>query len=120
MLNISGQAFKVETAMSEPESLIDDLSSAISKMSQALILHTIVADHFLSTQMARPVAELHEEGFFDDVAKAFSVGDIIKDAQAVNEWSGNVMGSGTPNLIRKSSKSDVAILSLLISFWIEI
>jgi hypothetical protein len=107
VLNLSGKLFKTESASSEPESLIDELKSAIGKMSQALILHTIVADHFLSTQMARPVAELREEGFFDDVTEAFSYENMLKESKAARQWCGYGMTSGVPTLIRKFSETNL-------------
>ncbi|XDG07022.1 hypothetical protein ABKA04_006637 [Annulohypoxylon sp. FPYF3050] len=62
---------------SQPESLFEDLTHEISKLAQALILHQVLADRFLTAQMGRPVAELKEEGFFDDVGDFFSDGKNI-------------------------------------------
>lgn len=76
MLKVLGKVAKdakFESAFeSEPESVFDDLAREISKVAQALILHQVFADQFLTAQMARPVAELKEEGFFDDVGDFFS------------------------------------------------
>ncbi|KAI0382084.1 hypothetical protein F5Y04DRAFT_254025 [Hypomontagnella monticulosa] len=63
---------------SEPESLFDELTNEIKKIAQALILHQVLADQFLSSQMARPVTELKEEGFFDDVGDFFSNGKNLQ------------------------------------------
>jgi hypothetical protein len=72
------QLAKTESAINETEGMFDELEGLIRKISQALILHTVVADQFLSAQMARPVAELKEEGFFDDVGDFFSNKKNIK------------------------------------------
>jgi hypothetical protein len=78
MVNKIAHVAKIESAVNEPEGMFDNLEGLIRKISQALILHTVVADQFLSAQMARPVAELKEEGFFDDVGDFFSNKKNIK------------------------------------------
>ncbi|KAI1090746.1 hypothetical protein F5B19DRAFT_484385 [Rostrohypoxylon terebratum] len=69
---------------SMPEGLFDDLAQEISKLAQALILHQVLADRFLTAQMGRPVAELKEEGFFDDV------GDFFSDAKNIMAIGGGI------------------------------
>ncbi|KAI1407071.1 hypothetical protein F5Y13DRAFT_206684 [Hypoxylon sp. FL1857] len=84
MVGKTAKEIKFESAFDDetnkPESIFDDLSREISKIAQALILHQVFADQFLSAQMARPVAQLKEEGFFDDVGDFFSNG---KNVQAI-------------------------------------
>ncbi|KAI2465066.1 hypothetical protein F4781DRAFT_435798 [Annulohypoxylon bovei var. microspora] len=63
-----------ESESSKPEGLFNDLAREISKVAQALVLHQVLADQFLTAQMARPVVELKEEGFFGDVGDFFSNG----------------------------------------------
>ena len=58
--------------------MFDDLEGLIRKISQALILHTVVADQFLLAQIARTVAELKEVGFINDVGDFFSKKKNIK------------------------------------------
>ncbi|KAI1213792.1 uncharacterized protein F4807DRAFT_200103 [Annulohypoxylon truncatum] len=61
----------------KPEGLFDDLAREIGKVAQALVLHQVLADQFLTAQMARPVGQLKEEGFFDDVGDFFKNGKNI-------------------------------------------
>ena len=59
---------KTESAFSNSEGFFDilgDVTKVATKLSQALILQHVFADQYLSTQMARPLAELKEEGFLD-------------------------------------------------------
>ncbi|KAI0842928.1 hypothetical protein F5Y06DRAFT_256469 [Hypoxylon sp. FL0890] len=83
MVGKTAKEIKFESAFDDedkPENVFDDLRREVSKISQALVLHQVFADQFLSAQMARPVAQLKEEGFFDDVGDFFSNG---KNLQAV-------------------------------------
>ena len=56
----------------KPEAVFDIIKAGICKISQALILHSVIADQFLTVQMARPATELKAEGFFTDVGDFFS------------------------------------------------
>ncbi|OTA69291.1 hypothetical protein K449DRAFT_428729 [Hypoxylon sp. EC38] len=83
MVGKTAKEMKFESAFDDerkPENVFDDLSKEIGKIAQALILHQVFADQFLSAQMARPVTQLKEEGFFDDVGDFFSNG---KNVQAI-------------------------------------
>ncbi|KAI0102329.1 hypothetical protein F4776DRAFT_648774 [Hypoxylon sp. NC0597] len=81
MVGKTAKEIKFESAFDDerkPENVFDDLYKEISKIAQALILHQVFADQFLSAQMARPVTQLKEEGFFDDVGDFFSNGKNIQ------------------------------------------
>ena len=56
----------------KPKAIFDTISAGVRKISQALILNSVIADQFLTAQMARPAAELKAEGFFSDVGDFFS------------------------------------------------
>ncbi|KAI1461738.1 hypothetical protein F4805DRAFT_243138 [Annulohypoxylon moriforme] len=77
-------AFDDEKSGSKPEGLFDDLAKEIGKVAQALVLHQVLADRFLTAQMARPVTQLKEEGFFDDV------GDFFKDGKNIMAIGGGI------------------------------
>ncbi|MCJ1405732.1 hypothetical protein MMC11_008962 [Xylographa trunciseda] len=52
----------------KPGAIFDLIASGVRKLSQALIVRSVISDHFLTAQMARPAAELKSEGFFDTLA----------------------------------------------------
>ncbi|KAI1106657.1 hypothetical protein F4804DRAFT_347607 [Jackrogersella minutella] len=93
VLQAVGQAskeIKIESAFNEPEGVFDDLIEEIGKAAQALILHQVLADRFLTAQMARPVAEHKEEGFFDDVGDFFSNGRNLQAIGAGISTAGSI------------------------------
>ncbi|MCJ1377706.1 hypothetical protein MMC17_000802 [Xylographa soralifera] len=65
---------------SKPEALLDTIAAGIRKISQALILHSVLADQFLTVKMAGSAAELKAEGFFDDVGDFFTNKNNVKKA----------------------------------------
>ncbi|KAI0890714.1 uncharacterized protein GGS22DRAFT_194615 [Annulohypoxylon maeteangense] len=92
MLGTAAKEARIESAIdgevanreSKPEGLFDDLTREIGKVAQALVLHQVLADRFLTVQMARPVTQLKEEGFFDDV------GDFFKDGKNIMAIGGGI------------------------------
>ncbi|MCJ1414664.1 hypothetical protein MMC32_000991 [Xylographa parallela] len=97
-LDLVAGNLRPENAFDElkPEAIFDLIAAGVRKISQALILQFVIADQFLTTQMARPTVELKAEGFFDDLSDFFSdKGNIqtIIDFHPLGPVLGPLLGS---------------------------
>jgi hypothetical protein len=68
VLNQATSSIKLTESAFENEGVAGVLGD-LRRLAQALIMHTVLADTYLSKQMERPVEELKAENFFDDLFK---------------------------------------------------